>query len=179
MFTLRNSNSATIVVNFSDYLKVFVIVLRQRQKGQSKLFTTDNSLSQWFPTGVPRHTRVPWRGVRGAAKCLIYHIFSFFTTKGAQNCHFSQARVPKILSVVQDAVNQKRLENTALSYYPNETRARTKLWLESKSRPNYKFEVNKTIKLDQSPRIKLGSWYIRPNPNSKARARLDKPLLNP
>jgi len=32
------------------------------------------ALSQWFPTGVPRHTRVPGRGVRGAAKYLIYYL---------------------------------------------------------------------------------------------------------
>ncbi len=30
-----------------------------------------NSLDQWFPTGVPRHTRVPQRGVMGAAKLWI------------------------------------------------------------------------------------------------------------
>ncbi len=33
---------------------------------------------QCFPTGVPRHTRVPWRGVRGAAKYWINYLLSFF-----------------------------------------------------------------------------------------------------
>ena len=28
-------------------------------------------LDQWFPTGVPRHTRVPWGGARGAASYCI------------------------------------------------------------------------------------------------------------
>ena len=26
-------------------------------------------LAQWFPTGVPQHTRVMWAGARGAANC--------------------------------------------------------------------------------------------------------------
>ncbi len=52
------------------------------------------TLNQWFPTGAPRHTMVPWRGVRGAAKYWIYYLFSSFTTKGAPNCHFIQVRVP-------------------------------------------------------------------------------------
>ncbi len=74
-----------------------------------------NTLKQWFPTGVPRHTRVPWRGIRGAAKHWIYYHFSFFTTKGALNCHFSQGKgAAKFFSVLQGAVNQKRLKNTAL-----------------------------------------------------------------
>jgi len=51
-------------------------------------------LRQWFPTGVPRHTRVPWRDVRVAAKYWIYYLLSYFTNKGAPNCHFSQVRVP-------------------------------------------------------------------------------------
>jgi hypothetical protein len=33
------------------------------------------SLEQWFPTGVPRHTRVLQRGVSGAAKFWIYCLF--------------------------------------------------------------------------------------------------------
>ena len=29
-------------------------------------------LEEWFSTGVPRHTRVPWSGPRGAAKYCIF-----------------------------------------------------------------------------------------------------------
>ncbi len=29
------------------------------------------ALDQWFPTGVPLHTRVPWEGARGAANFWI------------------------------------------------------------------------------------------------------------
>ncbi len=35
-------------------------------------------LGQWFPTGVPRHTRVSWGGARGAAKYWIMGLFSMF-----------------------------------------------------------------------------------------------------
>jgi len=66
------------------------------------------SLRQWYPTGVLRHTRVQWRGVRGAAKYWIYYLFSIFKTKGAA----------KNFSGLQGAVNQKRLKNTALRYDP-------------------------------------------------------------
>ncbi len=50
-------------------------VKRQRlQRGHSILDKKRclKPLQQWFPTRVPRHTGVPWGGVRGAAKCLIY-----------------------------------------------------------------------------------------------------------
>ena len=33
------------------------------------------SLKQWFPTGVPRHTRGPWVGVRGTANSYNSLIF--------------------------------------------------------------------------------------------------------
>ncbi len=43
--------------------------------------------------------------------------FSFFTTKGASNCHFSQGNgAAKFFSVLQGAVNQKRLKNTGIQY---------------------------------------------------------------
>ncbi len=43
--------------------------------------------------------------------------FSFFTTKGAPNCHFSLGKgAAKFFSVSQGAVNQKRLKNTGLDY---------------------------------------------------------------
>jgi len=39
---------------------------------------------------------------------------------GAQNCHFSQGKgAAKLFSVLQDAVNQKRLKNTALNTLKN------------------------------------------------------------
>jgi hypothetical protein len=41
--------------------------------------------------------------------------FSFFTTKGVPNCHFSLCKgAAKLFSVSQGAVNQKRLKNTGL-----------------------------------------------------------------
>ncbi len=41
--------------------------------------------------------------------------FSFFTTKDALNCHFSQGKgAAKLFSVLQGAVNKKRLKNTGL-----------------------------------------------------------------
>jgi len=52
--------------------------------GTSDSFLSYQDLAQWFPTGVP------WRGVRGAAKYWIYYLFSFFTTKGAPNCHLAR-----------------------------------------------------------------------------------------
>ncbi len=74
-------------------------------------------LRQWFPTGVPRHTRVLKRGVRGAAKfrvtgflLIIYYIechkLSFLTQlKGCRQ---------NFLVDLKGAVNQKRLKNTGL-----------------------------------------------------------------
>ncbi len=41
--------------------------------------------------------------------------FSFFTTKGAPNCHFNEGKgAVKFFSVLQGAVNQKRLKNTGI-----------------------------------------------------------------
>ncbi len=45
-------------------------------------------LSQWFPTGVPRHTRVPQRGVRGSAKFGITVFLLIFLLQKMPNCHF-------------------------------------------------------------------------------------------
>ncbi len=74
------------------------------------------TLDQWFPTGVPWHTRVPWKGVGVPPNIKFTTFLSFFTTKGAQNCHFNQVRVPpNFFLVLQGAVNQKRLKNTALA----------------------------------------------------------------
>jgi hypothetical protein len=39
------------------------------------------TLEQWFPTGVPRHTTVPQRGVRGAVKI---RITAFYYTRCRQ-----------------------------------------------------------------------------------------------
>ena len=43
--------------------------------------------------------------------------FSSVTTKGALNYHFSQVRVPgrDFFSVLQGAMNQKRLKNTGIA----------------------------------------------------------------
>ncbi len=57
---------------------------------------------------------------RGAVKryqgCRqILNLLPFNTTKGAQNCHFSQGKgAAKFFSALQGAVNQKRLKNTGL-----------------------------------------------------------------
>ena len=56
---------------------------------------------QWFPTGVPRHTRVPWNGAWGAANC--YNSSIFITTKPARGA---------ALLLSNSAANQKRLGNT-------------------------------------------------------------------
>jgi hypothetical protein len=69
------------------------------QAGESHyLYTTDNkTLALWFPTGVPRQTRVPWRGVRGAAKYRIYCLFiKVLPLRMPQIAIFSQVRVPPI-----------------------------------------------------------------------------------
>ncbi len=52
-------------------------------------------LRQWFQTGVPRHTRVPQRGVRGATKFWITAFLYLFCYIG---CHklsfFNHVRMP-------------------------------------------------------------------------------------
>ena len=53
------------------------------------------TLSQWFSTGVPRHIRVPWDSVRGAAS---YHFTDFWpvlASWGAAKCCCSWTRVPR------------------------------------------------------------------------------------
>jgi hypothetical protein len=40
---------------------------QQKKQWKFGLHYTNMSLEQWFPTGVPRHTRVPWEGARDAA----------------------------------------------------------------------------------------------------------------
>ena len=60
------------------------------------------------------------QGVRGEVSGVPPNIefttfFSFFTTKGAPNCHFNEGKgAAKFFSVLQGAVNQKRLKNTGL-----------------------------------------------------------------
>jgi len=104
----ENSDQSKKTLTFREIHKEPLVGARPRQ-----------NINQWFPTGVPRHTRVPWRGVRGASKYWIYYLFSAFTTKGAPNCHFSQVRVPpNFFSVLQGAVNQKRLKDTYLNDGP-------------------------------------------------------------
>jgi len=65
---------------------------------------------------------VPNRGCRGTQGCRqilnLLPFLVFLTTKGALNCHFSQSKgAAKFFSVLQGAVNQKRLKNTALEHY--------------------------------------------------------------
>jgi hypothetical protein len=55
------------------------------------IYNNKKSLEQWFPTGVPWCTRVPQRGVRGAAKFGITALYYI-------RCHFNQLEVlPNIL----------------------------------------------------------------------------------
>ncbi len=53
-------------------------------------------LYQWFPTGVPRHTRVPQRGVRKCRQILNYCLFM----------DVLKNRLPKIFIFDQEAVPQ-------------------------------------------------------------------------
>ncbi len=56
------------------------------------------TLTQWFPTGVPRHTRVPQRGVRGAAKFWITGILlMFYYIKYRKIVIFNKLGVPRKL----------------------------------------------------------------------------------
>ena len=63
-------------------------------------------LDQWFSTGVPRHTRVPWDSVRGAASYQFLLMFwPILASRGAAKHWFSWTRVPQ---------GKKRLRNTDL-----------------------------------------------------------------
>ena len=44
----------------------------------SKITNVPRALCQWFSTEVPRHFRVPWNSVRGAASHYMYWTFSLF-----------------------------------------------------------------------------------------------------
>ncbi len=46
------------------------------------------SIGQWFPTGLPQHTRVSQRGVKGAAKFRINVFLLMFYYKGCQKLTF-------------------------------------------------------------------------------------------
>ena len=84
----------------------------------SCLFDTSNwllSLEQWFPTGVPRHTRVPWEGCRGAAKYWIDCLFvCVLLLRVPQIVIFGMSGCRQIFLAQKGAVNSKRLKNTAL-----------------------------------------------------------------
>ncbi len=50
---------------------------------------------QWFPTGLPRHTRVPKGGVRGAASFNIYRDIRLILTPRGAGLHLNNpVRVP-------------------------------------------------------------------------------------
>ncbi len=69
------------------------------------------TVDQWFPTGVPRHIRVPQRGVRGAAE---FGVTAFLLHKVPPNCHFNQLGVPpNNFKDLKGSANQKSLKNTA------------------------------------------------------------------
>ena len=73
-------------------------------------------LVQWFPAGVPRHTRVPQRSVRGAAEFEITaFLLMFYYIMRHQIVIFNQLGVPPIFfKELRGAVSQERLKNTAL-----------------------------------------------------------------
>ncbi len=80
-----------------------------------RTWTDKETLVQWFPTGVPRHTRVPQRGVRGAAKFWITGFFlMFYYITYHKIVIFYQIGVPpNFLKDLRGAANQKRLKNTS------------------------------------------------------------------
>jgi len=61
---------------FQGYEPIFLPTSRCVEMVVEMKFATE-CIHQWFSTGVPRHTRVPWRGPRGAAKYWIFSKFSF------------------------------------------------------------------------------------------------------
>ncbi len=75
---LKNSydqHKNSIFVNQLSYKFLFVFnstYTRSTKYGRKAVVKSHfQALEQWFPTGVPWHTRVPQRGVRGAAKFRI------------------------------------------------------------------------------------------------------------
>ena len=61
---------------------------------------------QWFLTGVPRHTRVPWHSVKGVASYHFYWTLDLFQLLGVSpNIGIAIQNVPR---------DRKRLRSTAL-----------------------------------------------------------------
>jgi hypothetical protein len=104
----HNLNKNLLCVNLSHhgpYLEKWMA--KQFKARNVLLFKSCFHLAQWFPTWVPQHTKVPQRGVRGAAKfgIIAFLMMSFF-----------QVGVPpNIFSDLKGSVNKKRLKNTYLS----------------------------------------------------------------
>jgi len=64
------------------------------------------SLDQWFPTGLPRHTKVPWTSASGAINCYFSLILiPIKLARGASKYLKYLIRVPQ---------TKKRLGNTGL-----------------------------------------------------------------
>ncbi len=67
---------------------------------------------------MPRHTRVPQRGVRGAAKFgVTAFLLMFYYIRCRQIVIYNKLGVPPIFfKGLKGAANQKRLKNTALEH---------------------------------------------------------------
>jgi len=60
----------------------------------------NHHLDQWFPTGVLRHTWVPWTSARGAANCYFSLIFMpIKQVRGAAKYIKYRVRVPQTKKV--------------------------------------------------------------------------------
>ncbi len=72
-------------------------------------------LGQSFATLVPLRTRVPQRGVRGAAKFgITAFLMIFYCIRCSRIVILNQLRVPPIFLNLKGADNQKRLKNIDL-----------------------------------------------------------------
>ena len=52
-------------------------------------------LTQWFPTGVPRQTRVPWRGARGAQLLHFSEVLTYVLSRGVAKLYHNPVSVPR------------------------------------------------------------------------------------
>ena len=77
----------------------------------SFLYEVYHCILQWYPTGVPRHTRVPWAGDRGVANRYNPLIFIPIKPPRGAGCRQMSAILRK------GAANKKRLGNTGIMSY--------------------------------------------------------------
>ena len=70
------------MAHFKNASKIIILICETK--------SVTHSLGQWFSTGVSRHTRVPYDGVRGSA---IYHFLSI--SRDAAKYWYGGPRVPR------------------------------------------------------------------------------------